>query len=135
MQSDKKTSILVIDDSEIVREMVRLTLSEAGYEVHTLDTQFATAPAIIRERPALVLLDVSMPGLDGDRIVEIMRRNNGIARDTVVVLHSDKPEPELRQIANRCGADGYIQKTIDQADFVRQVAGWIDRGARAGSAG
>lgn len=121
MSDSVKKTIIVIDDSVIVREMLTLTLTEAGYVVHALDSPFASAPAIMREKPAMVLLDVSMPGLDGDRIVEIMRRNNVALENTAIILHSDKPEAELAQIAQRCGADGYIQKTMDADHLLRQV--------------
>jgi CheY-like chemotaxis protein len=119
-----KKKVLVIDDSEIVLAVVRGMLEEAGFSVVTLASPFGTTPAIAREKPDLVLLDWKMPGLNGDKIVEMVRNSEKLRR-TVVVLYSDRPHEELAATARACGADGYMQKTNDSSRLVHQVTTWI----------
>lgn len=104
-----RRKIMVVDDSEVVRETVRLALEEQGYEVVTRDGPFGFSRALLDERPDLVLLDVSMPKLRGDRLAEVAKRS-GIP-SCPIVLFSTSPEEELKQMAANCGAAAYIPKT------------------------
>lgn len=115
---------MVLDDSPICLESVRISFEEAGYEVVTLDSPFGFAAALQGHQPDLVLVDVTMPGLQGDKLVEIAVRN-GVRAKTVIVLHSDRPEAELRVLAAQCGAAGYIRKTADEAELLRSVARFL----------
>lgn len=119
-----KGKIMIVDDSEMILEIVRLVLEDAGYEVVTRDTPFGTAAAVSVEKPDLLLLDVSMPALTGDKIVEVVRNNEKL-KHTKVCLFSDRSELELNRIVSECGADGYIQKTDDENKLVEQVGGWL----------
>ena len=106
------SKVLVLDDSEIVRELVRRVLEPLGVVVILVDSPFGFSNALNRERPDLALVDISMPALRGDKLVEIAVRNrrpNGCR----FILFSDRSESELRTLAAGCGADGYLQKTSD----------------------
>ncbi|MEK7704910.1 MAG: response regulator [Myxococcota bacterium] len=112
--------IMVIDDSELVITAVRMILEDAGYTVVALSSPFGTSPSILREKPDLVLLDLMMPGLTGDRIVEVVRKTPALAH-TCIVLHSDRDPVELSAAAARCGADGFIVKTCEEEDLLGHV--------------
>ena len=116
--------VLVIDDSEVVLDAVRGVLEEAGFRVVTLDNPLIMGKLVRTESPDLVLIDVNMPALTGDHVVEIARRH-GLTGHVPVVLHSDIPAAELEERARKCGASGYIQKTSDGAGFLRQVRHWM----------
>ncbi len=121
---NQRPKILVVDDSEIVLEATRLLLECSGYDVYTSPTPFGTATTISRERPDLVLLDVAMPTLRGDAVVEMIRTSRA-SQHTRIVLHSDRPAGELEDLVRRCGADGFICKTTDHDAMVRQVQRWL----------
>lgn len=121
-----KRKIMIVDDSEMILEMVKCILEEAGYEVVTRDSPFGTAVAASTEKPDLILLDVSMPALSGDRIVEVVKDNQKL-KDVKVCLFSDRSIRELNELVLSCGADGFIQKTDNDDDFVRQVAAYMNR--------
>ncbi len=128
----RRPKIMLIDDSELVLDVVGATLRDAGYDVVLRSVPIGAGAHIIRERPDLVLLDVSMPLMSGGEISQSVRRST-LDRGTCVVLHSDRPGAELAELVQRCGADGYIQKGSDPARLVSEVQGWIER-ARGGSA-
>lgn len=114
-----RRKILLVDDSEIVRETVRLTLGEQGYEVVTLDGPFGFSRALLDERPDLVLMDVSMPALRGDRLAEVAKRS--ALHTCPIVLFSTHPEEELKALAAECGAAGYIRKTGNADLLLREI--------------
>jgi DNA-binding response OmpR family regulator len=124
----RKAKIMLIDDSELLLDVISATLRDAGYEVITRSLAVGAGAHIMRERPDLVLLDVSMPLMSGAEISETIRKSS-LARGTCIILHSDRPARELEELVERCGADGYIRKGADPGKLVTEVRGWIDRAA------
>ncbi len=118
-----KWKVLILDDSPLVREVVDITLSEHGYDVVGLESPFEFAIALRRERPDLVLMDVTMAGLAGDKVIESTRRDPSVS--CPIVLFSDRPDAELEKLASKCGADGYIRKTLGAEGLPAQVAEFI----------
>jgi CheY-like chemotaxis protein len=116
--------IMVEDDSPLILEIVSTFLREAGYDVIARSVAVGTGAAIIRERPALVLMDVSMPLVSGGEISASLQGNTA-TRDTVIVLHSDRPEEELALIAEQCGAQGYLRKSGDPRKLVGAIQHWL----------
>jgi len=119
-----KGKILVLDDSEIVLEATRLALEEAEYDVATLTSPFLLFETMQRERPDVVLVDVNMPTLSGDRVLEVSNAF-GAFRETPVLLYSTLEESELRTMASRYGADGFVRKSLDRQLLLREVEGWV----------
>ncbi len=115
----KRPKILVVDDSEICRDATRVMLEENGFDVVTLDNQFSFSIALGREKPDLVLVDVNMPAIQGDRLVEVARQYR--LHRCPIALYSDRPETELAKLVKSCGASGYIPKTADAKLLVRLI--------------
>ncbi len=109
--------ILLVDDEPATLAFYAAILEGIGHEVTTRTQALGTAPAIIKERPDYVLLDVEMPGLHGHEIVRVLSRRPG-KRKTRFVLLSSKREAELSRLAQSCGADGYLCKTSDRSAFL-----------------
>jgi DNA-binding response OmpR family regulator len=114
-----KQKILVVDDSNVVLQGTAIALEDAGFDVITLDNPLSVAHVLRKEQPVLMLIDVNMPTLTGDTVTSIVAKRG--AGPTKILLHSDVEELELRVRARQCGADGYIRKTGDETDFIRQV--------------
>ena len=83
----KKPLIMVVDDCAMTLDVTRIQLEEAGFEVITRSMPIGTTAEIFRMKPDCVLLDVSMPGLTGDKIVKIVRESD---METKIVLFSAK---------------------------------------------
>ena len=81
------------------------------------DTAIGTTQAILRENPDVVLLDVRMPGLSGDKLAELISTRSRNA--PLVVLHSASPKAELDELAKRCGAAA-IEKSSDPKEFLKR---------------
>lgn len=103
-----KKRILIVDDDKNQLFTTRALLELAGYEVTVHDTPFRTSEIIQTWRPHLLLLDINMPGLAGDRLCSLIRSNRRIS--TLILLHSSNDENSLRLAAEEHGADGYVCK-------------------------
>jgi DNA-binding response OmpR family regulator len=101
--------VLVIDDSPMLVELTVRALTAAGYQASgaqdlaSLDQKLAEGPF------ALILMDVNMPEMFGDDVVEYLRRQKKVT--SKLVLYSDISEAELEGKTKASGADGYILKS------------------------
>ncbi|PRQ05869.1 Adenylate cyclase 2 [Enhygromyxa salina] len=100
----KRGSVLIVDDSPIVLEIVREILEERGFEVETTDAPLECTELVEKIRPDVLVLDIGMPELDGPSLLSIIRRNH--IHDCPVLLYSDCSRPELIQTIRASGADG-----------------------------
>ena len=116
-----KKQVLVVDDSEIVLAMAREALEEGGYDVVTaLDTMEADAFIFAIPAPDLIVLDVMLPLLDGDKKAKMLKQDER-TRAIPILLLSSKQEEELRWLVKESGADGYIRKPFGHAQLVSKI--------------
>ena len=101
--------VLVIDDSPMLVELTVRALTAAGYQASGAQ-DLASLDQKLTEGPfALILMDVNMPEMFGDDVVEYLRRQKKVTAK--LVLYSDIPEAELQGKTKASGADGYILKS------------------------
>jgi len=103
----KGKKILIIDDSELTLELVKKTLSAAGYEVYAASELVEFDMLLGKVRPDLVIVDIQMPEITGDTICKVLKEKYS---DIRVVLFSGLSDDELKLLSERVGADGYISK-------------------------
>lgn len=113
--------ILIIDDSRTMRDMLRMTLEEAGYEVVAAEDGKRGLALLERERPELVVTDINMPVLDGFGFIEEARRNPAGRALPILVLTTES-SPEKKQRARAAGATGWIVKPFDPAVLIKTIA-------------
>lgn len=120
-EEQRPLSILVVDDEEQMRTVLRLTLTRAGYDVREAEDG-ETALARLREAlPDLILLDVLMPGMDGFEVCRQVRADERTA-DIPVVILSGKTAARYRQEGIDAGATLYLTKPQMPDQLVRHVA-------------
>ncbi len=114
--------VVVIDDCRLTLAIARDILAAAGYEVITTETGIEANRYIFQPPPpGLILIDVEMPLLNGDRKV-MMLKSNPASRDIPVVLMSQKSRSELEELCHTAGADEYIVKPLDGPTLLELVA-------------
>jgi CheY-like chemotaxis protein len=113
--------ILVIDDSETARLTMKRMLEAGGYRVLTLPSAIGASRLIQRETVNAVVVDVTMPGLPGDKLVEMLRKN-ARTRELVILVVSGCEPDELEAIRARCGADEAVLKREIGAALVPSLA-------------
>ncbi|WP_416761105.1 response regulator [Roseateles sp. So40a] len=127
-------TILVIDDSLTTRMLEQSILEAAGYRVHMAASAEDGLEAALRERYALILVDVEMPGMNGFEFIERIRGDAAL-RHIPAVLVTSRNAPEDLARGKAVGADGYIVKgEFAQNEFLAQVARLMARSAGSGAA-
>ncbi|MFW5925420.1 MAG: response regulator [Myxococcota bacterium] len=128
-EDTKQPTVLVVDDSEVCLELARDALEEAGFRVVTTSSPLGVNRLIAQERPAVVVLDVSMPALEGNKLAEVVQRHQGAP--VPILLHSDRSVDELRELAKGAGIADYVEKSDDGQALVRMVRLHAGRRSRA----
>lgn len=115
-------TVLVADDERAVRALVRVTLMAQGWRVIEATTPDETLVVARRERPAIVLLDVTFEGNARDGFVVCRElRGPGGTPDVRVVMLTARDDPESRAFASAVGATAYIVKPFGPLDLVRML--------------
>ena len=114
-------TILVVDDNRFALACTTRALTGAGYRV--LEAGNGTdALALAREhRPALVLLDAMMPGMNGGETLARLRADPELVSTSVVMLSASHVAPEDQAAGLDAGADGYLAQPIDNREFLARV--------------
>ncbi len=102
-----QVKILVVDDEAIIRESLRDWLSDAGHYVLTAENGSQALEIIQREKPAVAIADLVMPGMDG---IELMKRTKELAADTMFIIITAYGSIPTAVAAVREGAYDYIEK-------------------------
>jgi two-component system response regulator ResD len=115
--------ILVVEDEVNIAQLVRLYLTEAGYEVLEAGDGVTALELHARERPDLIVLDLMLPGLDG---MEVCRRIRSWASTPILMLTARGMEAE-RIAGLDLGADDYITKPFSPREMVSRVRAILRR--------
>ena len=117
--------ILVVDDDESIRELLRLHLAAAGYEVHVADDAIAAGYHVLRAPPDLIICDVNMPHMDGFEFVAALKGDKTLPEIPVIFLTSeDEADYRSRQV----GAVGYVTKPVRADRLLSVVAQHVPGG-------
>lgn len=106
--SQKKT-VLIIDDDERHLLTTKGLIEALGYHVETHNSPFRTTETVFSVKPDMLLLDVNMPALSGDRLCQLLREEPEL-EDLPIYLYSSNDEDILRKSVRQYQADGYICK-------------------------
>jgi signal transduction histidine kinase len=112
--------VLVVDDFPDTLALYETLLTEDGHRVRTASNGVDALKKVEESEPEIVLLDVSMPGLDGVEVLRRLRtrRNGGPA---VMMITAARREPHAIEAGLREGADAYLTKPIDARELVARV--------------
>ena len=112
--------ILVADDTENGRELVKTVLQGSGYEVLEARDGLEAVASARANPPDLIILDLHMPGLDGFGVIQELRRDQQFAHTPIVALTASAMMGD-KERATAVGFTGYITKPIRLADLRREV--------------
>ncbi|MCK4738725.1 MAG: response regulator [Deltaproteobacteria bacterium] len=116
--------ILIIDDSDLALKQSKDILEEANFEVLTRKTPLGVSVMIRLEQPNLILLDLNMPVMPGNKLVELLKSNRSIKHIPIFLLSMSSSE-ELKSVAKDCGADGFICKSGGDLNLVNDIRSWF----------
>lgn len=115
-----KLTILVLDDSEIVLNMISLALMDAGFEVKAASSLVEFDRILSQLEPDIILTDIKMPEISGDNVCRVLKQKHN-TKLIPIVLFSTLDEKELAELAERAGADGYVCKDAGIDEIVNRI--------------
>ncbi len=120
MSGDHGPLVLVADDDEDILLLVTTRLRREGFEI-VQARDGVEALALAREhRPALAVLDIGMPGLDGLEVLRELRADDTLAGTRVLLLTAKAQEQDVRR-GYESGADAYVKKPFSPAELAAKV--------------
>ena len=124
--------ILLVDDDPDLLKLISLRLTSAGYRVRTADSGETALATIAVERPATVITDLRMPGIDGLQLFEAVHRQHPALPVIILTAHGTIPDAVS---ATQRGVFGYLTKPFDSQDLLQKVAAALEAsgGEAAGS--
>lgn len=112
--------ILAVDDSRTMRDMLRLALSEAGFEVHLAEDGIQGLEVLATSNPQVIITDINMPRLDGFGFIQAVRAREDFKGVPILTLTTESA-PELKQRARDAGATGWIVKPFNKEKLISVI--------------
>jgi two-component system, OmpR family, KDP operon response regulator KdpE len=108
---------LIIDDEKQIRRLLRLALEGADHKVYEADSGQAGLREVANCRPDVVLLDLGLPDMEGEKVLRRLREWS----DVPVLILSVRDDPEEKVSALDAGADDYVTKPFDTAELLARI--------------
>jgi two-component system, OmpR family, alkaline phosphatase synthesis response regulator PhoP len=129
MSSEKK-QVLIVEDEEDIRELVRYNLEREGFLAREAESGEEGLRAVAKNRPDLILLDLMLPGKDGLEICRELKQDE-VARDIPVVMMTARGEESDIVTGLELGAEDYVVKPFSPKVLVARVKAVLRRRAAA----
>jgi two-component system, OmpR family, alkaline phosphatase synthesis response regulator PhoP len=123
--------VVVVEDEPHIVTLVATKLRNAGHEVATAADGESGLAMVVASSPDLVLLDVTMPIMDGYEVCHAIRAHFSDSADPVVVLLSARSQAADRQRGFDAGCDDYIVKPFRPADLLSRVTELLEKRGKA----
>jgi two-component system chemotaxis response regulator CheY len=113
-------TVLTVDDSRTMRDMLMLALSDAGYRVIQAEDGVHGLEVLQGEQPDVIVTDINMPRMDGFGFIEGVRGNDRYRGVPILVLTTES-DAEKKDRARRAGATGWIIKPFDPVKLITAI--------------
>jgi CheY-like chemotaxis protein len=110
--------VLIVDDDEVIRSLLRLTLPDEGYDLVEAEDGDQALQISDADQPALVLLDWRMPGISGEEVLTALKQRYP---DVPVIVLTAEPEAKVRTQAESLGADVFMAKPFSPLQLLATV--------------
>ena len=126
MPDDSKIRILIIDDDIGFLDLLRISLSSAGYAVQVAEDAVTGGRALLAQTPDLIVSDVNMPFLDGFELLSLLRSDASTASIPVILL-SGRSDGDTMAKAVELGAADFLTKPVTRDQLLESVEACLAR--------
>lgn len=116
--------VLIVDDELPFAKSIQRVLKGAGYMTSIANDGFSAGSQLSTIQPALMTLDLSMPGLDGYDVIRFVRHSERISSTRILVVSALSDQALIKAV--ECGADAYLQKPYMNSELLAAVEMLID---------
>ena len=118
----EKKKILIVDDEPDVLKLLGERLSKAGYEVVKASSGKEAIALVEKTMPALVILDIAMPGMDGSEVAAALRKNPATSEIPILFLTCLFTKQEEKVCGHLLGQNFFIAKPYDATELLKEIA-------------
>lgn len=118
-------TILVLEDEEIMRDLLRIHLTNAGYQVLVAEDAVVAGHLLMKGRPDLILTDIEMPFMDGLEFVQALKSDESVSAIPVIFLSS---RADFEDRCKELGAVAFLKKPVLADSLLAAVAEHVDGG-------
>src|ERR1044072_163490 len=111
-RDSRDLKVLLVEDVEDTRHFMRLELEEQGFIVFEAENGQAGVEIATREKPDVILMDLTLPLMDGFTATKLIRQNDALKNVPIIAITAHK-EDDFRADAKASGFDAYVTKPID----------------------
>ena len=123
-RNSKDLKLLLVEDFEDTRHFMRLELEDQGFIVFEAENGQIGVETAIRERPDVILMDLTLPLLDGFEATKLIRQHDGLKNVPIIAVTAHQ-EDDFRSVAKASGFDAYVTKPIDVNWLKELIAGLL----------
>lgn len=120
VSNPEKRKVLIIEDDKAIALALAVRLRASHYEVLAAYDGVTGLSTALKERPDLIILDISMPGADGFLVAERMQNNVHLAGIPMIFVTASK-RPGLRERAQQLGAVGFFEKPYEAQELLAAI--------------
>jgi len=117
--------IIIVDDDRDLREMLRMRLQLAGFEVRVAANGLRLISSLRLDRPDLILLDVMMSWIDGFELCQALKQNPDLAQIPVFFISALASKKDIER-GLACGADRYLTKPLDLDQLIMDIRALLE---------
>ncbi len=125
-QQEERHLIAFVDDSQTMQNSVRMTLEPQGYEVLSLLEPSRSMTKLIRTHPMVILMDISMPGISGYELCQLLRKSPTLKHVPIIILTS-RDSIFDRMKARMVGANDYLTKPFTPTQLINMVNKYVSQ--------
>ncbi len=122
--ADGAARILIVDDNDENRALLEIIMGAEGFALSAADSGEAALMLVAQEPPALILLDLMMPGMDGYEVARQLKRGP-FTRHIPILMVTGSCDAKTKGLALAAGAEEVFSKPLDIAGLVNQVRHWL----------
>ena len=115
-----KKKVLTVDDSRTIRNMLLVTLNNAGFDIVQAEDGIEGLEVLEESNPDVIVTDINMPRLDGFGFIEGVRQNDRYRAIPILVLTTES-DAENKNRAREAGATGWIVKPFDPSKLIAAI--------------
>ncbi|MCZ4290487.1 response regulator [Hoeflea alexandrii] len=115
-----KKKVLTVDDSRTIRNMLLVTLNNAGFDIVQAEDGIEGLEVLEESNPDVIVTDINMPRLDGFGFIEGVRQNDRFRAIPILVLTTES-DAEKKNRAREAGATGWIVKPFDPSKLIAAI--------------
>ncbi len=118
-KDSRDRTVLIVEDSDDARYFMRLALEQLGYLIVEAENGAKAVEMAVNERPDIILMDLSLPIMDGLAATEKIRATDGLSAIPIIAVTAHQ-ETDFRAGAKAAGFDAYVTKPLD-IDFLSDL--------------